>query len=122
LFQDAKGAFQDKDYNTAVGLSGETIDLVDELVARFKPKTPTQAAVPAKPATQTPTQVTMALADNKCPKCGMSVKNTWEICPACNAPLRTPTPATAAQKICPKCGKPVKDRWTICPFCESPLK
>ncbi len=121
LFQDAKGAFQDKDYNTAVGLSGETMDLVDELMARFKPKAPTQAAVPAKPAPPTPTQATMALADNKCPKCGMSVKNTWEICPACNAQLRAPTPATAAQKTCPKCSKPVKDRWTICPFCESPL-
>jgi|GEM_PF-6662146 len=122
LFQDAKGAFQDKDYNTAVGLSGETIDLVDELLARFKPKAPVQPVAPTKPAPLAPTQVTMALADNKCPKCGMSVKPTWEICPACNAQLRAPTQATAAQKTCSTCGKPVKDRWTICPFCENPLK
>lgn len=123
LFADAKGAFQDKDYNTAVGLAGETIECVDELVARLGPKQPAPPVTQPKPAPPRPqTPVTMALADNKCPKCGMSVKPTWEICPQCDSPLRAPTPATAAQKICPKCAKPVKDRWTICPFCEGPLK
>ena len=121
LFQDAKGAFQDKDYNTAVGLSGETIDLVEELLARFK-RPAVQPTTPAKPTPPPVTLTAMALADNKCPKCGMSVKPTWEICPACNTQLRASTPATAAQKTCTKCGKPVKDRWTICPFCESPLR
>jgi hypothetical protein len=133
LFADAKGAFTDKDYNTCVGLAGETIELVEELLQKFRPQTappsasvaPKPQAQPPKPATPPPqpvTQVAMALADNKCPKCGMSVKPTWEICPQCDTQLRAPTPATAVQKVCPKCGKPVKDRWTICPFCEGSLK
>jgi uncharacterized membrane protein len=121
LFADAKGAYQDKDYNTAVGLAGETIDEVDELIGRLGPK-PQKVVPPSggqpKPA---PTTTVMAIADNKCPKCGLSIKPTWEICPQCNTQLRAPTPATAAQKTCPKCSKPVKDRWTICPFCENSL-
>jgi uncharacterized membrane protein len=122
LFADAKGAYQDKDYNTAVGLAGETIDEVDELIGRLRPKPQTVVSPSGGQPKPAPTTTVMAIADNKCPKCGLSIKPTWEICPQCNTQLRAPTPATAAQKTCPKCSKPVKDRWTICPFCESSLK
>jgi len=117
LFQDAKGAFFDKDYQTAIGLAGETIDFCEELLSRL-------GAPPVPEPTPEPTPEPQPIPDtgNKCPKCGMSVKPNWDMCPMCESPLKKKEEAPTAAPTCPSCGKPVKERWSMCPFCEASLK
>ena len=49
-----------------------------------------------------------------CPSCGEAVKDTWNLCPACEAPL--------GRLACPGCGLEVKQNWKLCPECEQRLK
>jgi hypothetical protein len=129
LMQDAKGAFFDKDYNTAVGLAGETIDLVEEIMARLgtaPPPAPEPEPTPGPEPQPVPEPTpTPAATPGKCPKCGMSVKPSWDLCPMCETPLpktgEGPRPAVQPS-TCPSCGKSVKPHWSMCPFCEGQLK
>ncbi len=49
-----------------------------------------------------------------CHSCGEPVRETWNVCPACEAPL--------GRLACPSCGIDVKENWKVCPECEKRLK
>jgi formylglycine-generating enzyme required for sulfatase activity len=49
-----------------------------------------------------------------CRTCGEPVRETWKVCPACEAPL--------GRLACPGCGMEVKENWKVCPECETRLK
>lgn len=49
----------------------------------------------------------------KCPNCGNSVENNFNVCPICKETLK---------KKCINCGEIVEIGWKFCPYCESSLK
>lgn len=49
-----------------------------------------------------------------CRSCGEPVRETWKVCPACEAPL--------GRLACPGCGMEVRENWKVCPECERRLK
>jgi formylglycine-generating enzyme required for sulfatase activity len=53
-------------------------------------------------------------AERQCLACGEPVKDSWKVCPACEAPI--------GRLACPGCGAEVKENWRVCPECETRLK
>lgn len=53
-----------------------------------------------------------ALAQLRCPNCGLDVERAFLRCPHCLAKLRDP---------CPACRRPLDPRWQVCPYCEAEL-
>lgn len=48
----------------------------------------------------------------RCPRCGATVQENFQVCPHCGEPLR---------RTCPKCGQPVRPEWRYCPSCSTDL-
>lgn len=51
---------------------------------------------------------------SKCPKCGASIKKSYNYCPYCGDVLKT--------SLCPHCGREIKDEWAYCPNCSKKLR